>query len=108
MATTARILIGMLMVLSAEATTAADPPTWSSVTLPSLSVPACPIDTPHRVEIDTGTTTCTAVMCMGPLKCDTDRIPPRCWREAASNCNTCTPNTYVACLSDDDLRKAKK
>lgn len=70
----------------------------------------CPAAKPHRVQVDINIMPCTLRGCMGPLKC-TDLNANglrKCWREAVTDCNTCTRPVTVACLTDDELNEARK
>lgn len=70
----------------------------------------CPADRPHRIELR-GSTWCTLLACIGPLKCAdlNDSGLRKCWREQpATDCNICTQEKIVACISDDDLKAARR
>lgn len=66
----------------------------------------CPGDRPHRLEIETGTMTCSAVQCMGRMDCGTGTC--KITRDLGDSCNTCTMRTYVACLSETDLKAMRR
>jgi hypothetical protein len=73
----------------------------------------CPADRPHRVEIDIDMMNCTLLACLGPLLCEEKETTTAgtitlCGRGPVSDCNTCTRAVTVACLSDDDLKAARK
>lgn len=77
-----------------------------TVLLDSSLTRQCPPDRPHRLEIETGTMTCTSAMCMGRLDCGTGTC--KVVRDLGDSCNTCMMRTYVACLSEQDLKAIRR
>lgn len=66
----------------------------------------CPSDRPHRLEIETGTMSCTSQSCMGRMDCGTGTC--KVTRDLGDSCNTCSMRTYVACLSEQDLKAMRR
>lgn len=66
----------------------------------------CPAERPHRLEIETGTMACTSMQCLGRMDCGSGTC--KITRDLGDSCNTCTMRTYVACLSENDLKAMRR
>lgn len=94
---TALMLIGLL-----QATVILAQP----VTVDATLTKQCPTDKPFRIEIETGTMSCTSAMCLGRVDCGSGVC--KISRDYGDSCNTCTMRTYVACLSEQDLKAIRR
>lgn len=72
----------------------------------TASTPFCPADRPHRLEIETGTMACSAQTCLGRIDCGSGVC--KLIRDLGDHCNTCTMRTYIACLSETDLKAIRR
>jgi hypothetical protein len=77
-----------------------------SVTPQTSATPFCPSDRPHRLEIETGTMSCSAQTCLGRMDCGTGTC--KISRDLGDHCNSCSMRTYVACLSEQDLKAIRR
>ncbi len=72
----------------------------------SSASPFCPAERPHRLEIETGTMACSSQSCLGRMDCGTGTC--KLVRDLGDNCNSCVMRTYVACLSEQDLKSIRR
>lgn len=79
----------------------------------------CPSDRPIKKTVTSGMMTCTAVACVGPLRCPPDppMLPPGarksllgadCYYAPTTDCNTCKQDTADICLSQEEFEKASR
>lgn len=66
----------------------------------------CPGDRPHRLEIETGTMACTSMQCLGRMDCGSGVC--KITRDLGDECTTCRLRTYIACLSEADLKAMRR
>jgi hypothetical protein len=75
-------------------------PAWAQ------SGPNCPFERPIERTIATSQT-CTLIACLGRLVCPL-RTPGECYRLPADNCNTCTPQRTIICLTPEEALEAER
>lgn len=99
----ALIIAVVLMAVAVMAVMAQPAP---STTPSTAASPFCPSDRPHRLEIETGTMSCASTMCLGRMDCGTGQC--KIVRDLGDHCQSCTIRTYVACLSESDLKAIRR
>lgn len=100
------LLMAAMMLLwpIAAFTQPAQPPVIAAQ--PPSNSPFCPAERPHRLEIETGTMACASQMCLGRMDCGSGVC--KVVRDLGDHCNTCVMRTYVACLSEADLKAIRR
>jgi hypothetical protein len=73
---------------------------------PNAPASSCPSDRPHKLEIETGTMSCAVPSCMGRMDCGTGTC--KISRDLGADCSSCRMRTYVACLSEQDLKSIRR
>lgn len=100
------VAVSALYIAIVAAIPVAGQPAPTIAAQPPSTVPFCPAERPHRLEIETGTMNCSSQNCLGRIDCGSGTC--RLTRDLGDHCNTCTMRTYVACLSETDLKAIRR